>query len=76
SSNTDCATNKCFTIMPGSSQYYCSALCETDTDCANGTTCQTAALSLINEWMYVQSGLSQTTLQGSTTLIRLCAFPN
>ncbi|MEC7984382.1 MAG: hypothetical protein VX278_04410, partial [Myxococcota bacterium] len=22
SSNTDCATNKCFTIMPGSSQYY------------------------------------------------------
>ena len=74
SQNTDCASNKCFNIMFGSAQRYCSAMCETDSDCIGGTTCQIATLNTPNEWMLYHSNFSVTQLQGMTTLTKLCAF--
>ena len=72
--NSDCASNKCFNIMPNSTQRYCSAACETDSDCTAGTTCQTATLDVANEWMLYHSGYSTQSLQSTTTLFRVCAF--
>ena len=72
--NSDCASNKCFNIMPNSSLRYCSALCEVDSDCSGGTTCQTASIDVANEWMLYHSGYSTQTLQSTTTLLRVCAF--
>ena len=72
--NADCASAKCYNIMPNSTQRYCSAACETDTDCSGGTTCKTATIDVANEWMYYHSGYTLQTLQSTTTLLRVCAF--
>ena len=74
SQNSDCASNKCFNIMFGSSQRYCSAMCETNADCGGGTTCRVATLNTPNEWMVYHSSFTVTQLQGMTTLTKLCAF--
>jgi hypothetical protein len=74
SQNTDCASNKCFNIMQGSPQRYCSAFCEDNSDCGGGTTCMTGSLSVANEWMLYHSSFSVTELQGITTLVKVCAF--
>ena len=72
--NSDCASNKCFNIMYGSSQRYCSAMCETNADCGGGTSCRVATLNTPNEWMIYHSNFTIPQLQGMTTLTKLCAF--
>ena len=74
SQNSDCASNKCFNIMYGSAQRYCSAMCETNADCGGGTSCRVATLNTPNEWMLYHSNFTVTQLQGMTTLTKLCAF--
>ena len=72
--NSDCASDKCFNIMFGNTQRYCSAMCETDADCGGGTTCHVATLNTPNEWMVYHSSFTVPQLQGMTTLTKLCAF--
>jgi len=74
SSHSECTSYKCFPLIPGDPQNYCTSMCSRDSNCLSNMKCKMTAGNLVSSWLTDPMILTQGPMPTAYSFIRICTF--
>jgi len=68
-----CQSNKCYKLIPGDDQAYCTSYCEFDVECIAGMICKLDLVTLANDWLQ-SPWFEHQPYSLNRTLVRVCKW--